>query len=67
MERGGALHKAKMVEELQWGEEPEKMDKRASSQILCTQHGEQSEISYNPGKEAMVEERKSAGQKDLWL
>ena len=34
MERGGALHKAKMAEELQWGEEPEKMDKRASSQIL---------------------------------
>lgn len=34
---------------------------------LCTQHSEQSEISYNPDKEAMVEERKSAGQKDLWL
>ena len=32
--------------------------------FLCTQHGEQSEISYNPDKETMVEERKSAGQKD---
>ena len=34
LERGEALHDARMVEELQWGEELEKMDKRAISQIL---------------------------------
>jgi len=33
-ERWSSLHDARKVEELQWGEEPEKMDKRATSQIL---------------------------------
>lgn len=34
LETGETLHDARMVEELQWDEELEKMDKRAISQIL---------------------------------
>lgn len=42
-----------MVEELQLGEEPEKMDKEATSQILM-HTDEQPQISHNPKKETMV-------------